>query len=89
MKAESERLPAEFLLKGNLSDAEFIEGNKIDADKLDDFADLSYEEIRGIVGVKNDFCIHFEDLDGNLIMVQGKYGIGSSRKKLNGTECSE
>lgn len=57
----------------------FIVNNRVDKEKLKNFAKLDYQQIKRLVGAKNDFCIYFEDENGNLIDISeytGKEGIG-------------
>jgi hypothetical protein len=57
----------------------FVIGNEVDKAKLKEFASMPYSELKKQLGIKNDFCIHFEDANGNLIDVSdltGRQGIG-------------
>ncbi len=61
----------------------FVQGDKLNTKKFNRFANQNYNETRRQLGIGKDFCIHFEDADGNVINVSGKTTIGS--KKINVT----
>lgn len=86
IERESEKLPESLVAEENKSIGFIIE-NKISSEKLNEFANKSYEEIKKGLGIKNDFCIHIEDEFGYVILINNKTGIGSSKAKINGTEC--
>lgn len=52
-----------------------VENNKVDNEKLvelnhdDGTGQINYNQLRQELGIKGDFCIYFEDSDGNLIPV--------------------
>jgi len=57
----------------------FVVDGNIDKAKLEDFASENYLQIKEQLGLKNDFCIHFEDKDGNVIdisQITQRKGIG-------------
>lgn len=61
-------------------DYAFFYDNKIDAEKLSELKtdiDQDYDKIKQELGIANDFCIHFEDEKGNLIVVEDVKVIGS------------
>ena len=86
IEKESEKLPESLIAEGNESRG-FVIDNKIDPDKLSEFANQSYDEIKKELGIKNDFCIHIEDKNGFLILINNKTGIGSSKAVINGSAC--
>lgn len=66
----------------------FVIGNKVDTQRLLAFSAKPYEDIKSQLGIASEFCIHFEDENGNLIdldedPVSTRYSIGDS--KLNFT----
>lgn len=70
----------------------FIVNNKVDNNRLIIIANTDYEELKAKLGLSNDFCIYFEDENGNLINLsevtgQSGVGIGSSRIKISGIPC--
>jgi len=88
LTAEGEKIPQSLTFAENVSGLAFIEGTKVDRQKLDALAAQDYAEIKKKLGVTNDFCLHFEDEDGNLVRIDGKVGLGSDKVLLNGTPCS-
>jgi hypothetical protein len=68
----------------------FIDGGKIDREKLEQFANITYNETKKILGVQSDFCIYFEDEEGYIVNVSGPMvGIGSEKGKISGIDCGE
>lgn len=66
----------------------FVDNDVVNIEKLRDFARVNYDDIKSSLDIKTDFCIHFEDEDGNLVDISpitGKKGIGvgSSEVKFN------
>ncbi len=64
----------------------FVQGDRLNTKKFNRFANQNYNETRRQLGIGKDFCIHFEDADGNVINITdknigltGKTTIGSSR----------
>lgn len=49
----------------------------IDEQRVQQLANTPYEELKQELGLTTDFCIHFEDENGNLIDVGGVYFIGA------------
>lgn len=73
-------------------DLGFIYSDKIDSTKLKNFSDqveVDYSSVKQELGLVEDFCIFYEDEEGNLIPVDGKVAIGNSTEKLliNGKRC--
>ena len=67
----------------------FLEGRKIDKNKLGQFANMSYSQLKSIFGMSADFCIHIEDDEGYLINVtENITGIGSPKAKVSGVKCT-
>ncbi len=91
MTSEAEKLHESLTTAGNKSSQAFIEGNKVDSQKLSELANMSYEDLKRQLGIEGgDFCIHFEDEDGNIIYISGnKVGIGSGKIDISGTPCNE
>ena len=88
LESETTRLLAAVSSIGNDTSA-FIQGSKVDAYKIALAANLTYAELKTALGITSDFCIHFEDANGNIINISGNVtGLGSSLIKINGTACS-
>jgi len=56
--------------------------NQLQKEKLQILASMDYNELRNLLGISEDFCLHFEDEQGNLIDIDDsptstQYSIGS------------
>ena len=73
----------------------FIIDGKVDKNKMKGVSDMGYESLKSKLGVINDFCIFFEDKDGNLINISRDLdqeyvmGIGNSDFKISGYDCGQ
>lgn len=65
----------------------FILGDVIERDKLIRAAHMDYEEFKKELGLEKDFVITLQDDDGNVILIDGKYCIGSPKAKVAGRAC--
>ena len=89
LQSESEKLPSVLSARQNLTSA-FIEGSKVDVGKLASASNVSYENLKSLLGIESEFCIYFEDEKGNIVPVQGNMvGIGSPLVNLSGRGCNE
>ena len=57
----------------------FMQGDKLNVKKFARFANQNYTYTRSKLGIGKDFCIHFEDAQGNIINISGRTTIGSSK----------
>jgi hypothetical protein len=71
------------------SPLQIVNNQEVDQVKLQQFASTDYDELKKLAGVKNDFCIFFEDEDGNVVLIGNSKGIGSSKINVSGTPCTE
>ena len=71
LEAGSGEVNISFIRQGEIVDEEFA-----------GFSGKNYETLKTQLGIKNDFVIHFEDEDGNIIQVGGKYCFGSPDAKV-------
>jgi hypothetical protein len=81
---------AETILDELMDDKEhsFAQNNIIHEGKLEKVSGMSYRELKNSLNVKNDFCVYFEDENGNLVEVKdGIRSIGSDVIKVNGVPC--
>lgn len=70
------------------STAVFVSGSKVSDSKVTQLANLTYEQLKNELGTNADFCIYFEDEEGNVINVTGnKTGIGNSNVRVGGVAC--
>jgi len=57
-------------------------------EKLKNLDQMEYNEIKRKLGVKTDFCIYFEKLNGNILKFDNiNLGIGSDKIQINGEPC--
>lgn len=88
LQRDSESLILALSSEQNTS-AVFIKGAKIDTGKLDATVNLSYESLKNQLGVDSDFCVYFEDEQGNIVPIKGKMGVGSPLANFSGRSCNE
>ena len=69
LTAEGEKIPQSLTFADNSSGLAFIKGNRIDNDKLEFFALQEYDQIKKRLGITNDFCLHFEDQEGKILLI--------------------
>ena len=87
---EASKIPELFARSQN-DTLKFIDGNKVNIVKLNDLSLSDYDQLKFMLGINHDFCIHFEDDKGNVIFINQTYnitGIGSSRAKISNYSCS-
>ena len=60
-----------------------VDGNEIKSSGLNELSSYDCEQLQDLFSAKGEVCIHFEDLDGSLIEVNGKTSIGCEGIKLN------
>ena len=88
LQSEAEKLPATLSSQQNLTSV-FIQGSKINEQKLREAINMSYDNLKSLFGVKSDFCIYIEDENGNLVPMEGKVGIGSPLANFSGKSCND
>lgn len=65
-----------------------LDSNEIVEEKIERLEQMDYEEIKSLTGIRNDFCIFFEDVIGDLVRInEVKSGIGSRKIYINGRPC--
>ena len=65
-----------------------LESNELVAERVESLYRMDYNDVKGLAGIKSDFCIFFEDATGNIVAINGiKGGIGSSKIRINGKPC--
>lgn len=57
--------------KSNLS---VVSSGEINETKIRDLAEIEYEDLKDRLDINKDFCIYFEDEDGNLIQIDDGMG---------------
>ena len=81
---------AETILNELTDDKEhsFAPNNIIEEEKLEKISDMDYSELKNNLNIKNEFCVYFEDEEGNLFEIKdGLKSIGSNTIKINGVSC--
>ena len=96
LKEQSEFISS---LVSSEKDFAFVRDNKIDMENLLKLLDLQKQEdgekkLKEKLTVRNDFCIYFEDAEGNLVPIttaSGEMynGIGSPNALVNDISCGE
>ena len=81
-------LPAALSSQQNITSV-FIQGSKVDSQKLRAALNMSYENLRSLLGVRSDFCIYIEDENGYLVPMENKIGLGSPLANLSGKACND
>ena len=77
-----------YTLTGGYAKISLIDSNELIEEKVENLDQMGYDEIKNILGIKNDFCIFFEDASGNLVKIDGiNLGIGSNKIYINGNPC--
>ena len=67
-----------------------VDGYELNASKLGQLKNITYEELKKVLRVEGDFCIYLEDEKGNIVLINNSYmGIGSPNINLNGVPCSQ
>jgi len=62
--------------------------NQLDEKSFEEIKRIDYISLKNGLGLKSDFCVHFEDINGNLLRLNGVDAvIGSSKVKINGISC--
>src|SRR3989338_46406 len=67
-----------------------VDGYELNASKLGQLKNITYEELKKMLRIEGDFCIYLEDEKGNIVLINNSYmGIGSPNINLNGVPCSQ
>lgn len=87
LQSESSKLVSSLSGAKNSSDS-FLTGSKVNERKIDELSELDYGSLKDAFGIGADFCIHFEDDEGNVLNVSGnKTGLGNSFVVVGGVSC--
>ena len=88
LQIEGERI---FSSLSNKDSGPIVDERKVDPEALLDLSQMSYQELKNKMGIKNDFCIYFVDERGNLQYINDNgsiVGIGSPKVTINGVRCN-
>ena len=86
LEAEASSLKAELEQNHDIS---FLKEEEVNQTRLEDFSTKDYDELKKELGIKGEFCIFYEDEEGNLVLVNNKAGIGKGDINICGTPCGE
>jgi len=76
------------MLTDNSAEVSLLSSNGIVEEKVENLDEMDYYEVKNILGVKNDFCIFFENWAGNLIKIDDlDPAMGSGKIYINGQPC--
>lgn len=85
---EEEAKSALFTLTDGFAEISLVDSNGLAEEKIENLDQMDYDEMKNILGLKNDFCIFFEDATGNLVRIDdASIGIGSDKIYINGEPC--
>lgn len=68
----------------------FIVEDEVDSERFQAFIDnatYNYTALKEKLGIKGDFCLFYEDSNGNLILIGNRTGIGASAVSIGGYPC--
>lgn len=89
-KAKELQDDASKILKDMLSkdsDVRITDGTKINSTKLEELLG-NYSEIKSKLKIENDFCIYFEDENGNILYINAtQTGLGSGIINVSDVPC--
>ena len=88
LQSDAERLPSLLSTEQNFTGG-IVKGSKVSAEMLAQAVNLSYRNLKELLGMQSDFCIYFEDEKGNVVPVQDKWGIGSQAVNISGKSCND
>jgi hypothetical protein len=57
-------------------------GDKLNKRRYSRFINQSYDDTKSQLGLTSDFCLHFEDGEGNILNISGKTTYGSPRVNI-------
>lgn len=98
LKMESELIPLKVMASGinSATELSFIVNGRVDKERMKEVAAMDYSELKSKLGVKNDFCMYFEDANGNLIQISDDIdkdssimGIGNPSFGISGKHCGD
>ena len=70
------------------SDLGIVDGTIVNETKLQELLGKDYQAIKKSLRIKNDFCIFFEDENGNIIYIDATHtGVGSDTITVSNIPC--
>jgi len=71
------------------SDFGIVVGSIVNETKLQELLGKDYEDIKKSLRIKNNFCIYFEDENGDVVyLAQDRPGVGSGTINISDVPCS-
>ena len=74
-------------------DISFVKESKVDDERLNTISEKTYQNVKQELGIENDFCIYFEDAEGNIVPIELEtgtyYGIGNENATIAGQACGQ
>ncbi|HIG98567.1 TPA: hypothetical protein HA231_04050 [Candidatus Woesearchaeota archaeon] len=86
LRQEAERLPSLLSSEQNLTTV-LISGSQANPGNVESLLE-DYENLKEILGIDAEFCVYFEDENGNIVPLQGRVGMGSSLVNISGMTCN-
>jgi hypothetical protein len=75
-------------LTASNSDMSLITSDGITDERVSKLESMEYDYVKGMLGVKSEFCVYVEDIDGNIVKIDNKDKvIGSDKIHINGKPC--
>lgn len=63
-------------------------GTRVNEQRLQQLSSLEYQRLKDAIGTETDFCIHFEDEEGDVVEISDTVtGLGSSFVRIGDTLC--
>lgn len=86
LRTESQRILE--TVSSGVGQGSFIDGSEVDPQVIAELLSMSYSDLRALYGTEYDFCIYFEDQDGNIIMInETSAGLGDPSVNVSGLPC--
>jgi len=86
LATDSEILPQRLMASDEMSvtNTTFVVQNKVDTSRLNRTLAMNYDDLKKELDISSDFCIHFEDENGNLVNLDTdpgylRYSIGNPK----------
>jgi hypothetical protein len=88
LETQSNKLVTGVAGKFNTSGS-LVDGSKVNEARMKDIYNLTPDELKRYFGVSAEFCLFFEDQEGNVLNISGnKTAIGSSGAAIAGVACN-
>ncbi len=86
LRTESQKITQE--VASGISQGAFLIGAEMQPEQIEQLLATPYYDLKRIYGTQYDFCIYFEDQEGNLIMInETSAGLGDPSVMIGGQPC--